>query len=104
MDFYNQHLDIKRVMVALSGDLFCSNEPGLFKWIHESILNGGDPYFHLPDLLPYIETHDQATEDFKDPELWHRRAVLNVARVGRFSSDRTVREYAEGIWNVKPVR
>jgi starch phosphorylase len=104
MDFYNQHLDIKRVMDALSSDLFCSNEPGLFKWIHESILNGGDPYFHLPDLLPYIETHDQATEDFKDPELWHRRAVLNVARVGRFSSDRTVREYAEGIWNVKPVR
>ena len=102
-DYYHQHHDIKRVMEAFNRDSFCRDEPDLFKWIYDAILKEGDTYFHLPDLLSYAETHERAATDFKDPELWYRRAILNVARVGRFSSDRTVKEYAEEIWNVEPV-
>jgi starch phosphorylase len=102
-DYYNKYSDVKRVMDAFKSDIFCMDEPGLFNWIYEDILEGGDIYLHLADLKSYCETHKRAASDFNDTGEWFRKAILNVARTGRFSSDRTIREYATEIWDVKPV-
>ena len=63
-----------------------------------------DRYFHLADLPSYIETHERAQLDFSDRENWSRRAMLNVARMGKFSSDRTIVEYAQDIWHLAGER
>ena len=97
------HPPVQRVMQALGSDMFCADEPGLFGWVLDIIFKQGDRYFHLADLPSYIDAHDAAEHDFSDRRLWARKAILNVARMGRFSSDRTIREYAEDIWGIKPV-
>ncbi len=99
-DYYTEDLEIKRIMESFNTDAFCPREPGLFQWIYRAILDGGDPYFHLADLPSYLEANDLAAQDFTNPELWYRKAILNVARVGKFSSDRVVREYATDIWGL----
>ena len=63
----------------------------------------GDPYFLLPDFQPYADAQSRVSAAWRDPEAWTRMSILNVARCGRFSSDRAIREYADRIWNVKPV-
>ena len=90
-------------MDTFVSDLFCPNEPGRFRWIYESVLDRGDSYFHLADLESYIETQDRVAQAFKDPAVWACKAILNVARTGKFSSDRAIAEYAREIWNLKPI-
>jgi starch phosphorylase len=97
---YEKHLILRRVLDALQGDLFCLGESGLFQWIFSKLLDGGDPYFHLADFIPYTRTQQQAAQDFQNREDWAKRAILNVARMGRFSGDRTVAEYAREIWEI----
>ena len=99
-EIYDNDARIRRVIDALSSDRFCSsNEFGLFRWVYETMVYR-DRYFHLADLPSYIETHERAQQDFIDQENWARRAMLNVARMGKFSSDRTIREYANDIWHL----
>lgn len=93
---------LRRVMEALASDRFCPDEHGLFRWIVDEILDRGDRYFHMADLPSYIETSQRAVADYQVPALWANKAILNVARTGYFSSDRTVREYARDIWQIKP--
>lgn len=102
-DYYDRSPVIKRVMDSFDSDIFCPDEPGLFKWIYESILNGGDWYFHLADLESYIKTHEKAATEFRRRPIWAKKAILNVARIGKFSSDRTISEYAEEIWNIESI-
>ena len=92
---------IKRVADAFSSSLFCREEPGLFAWILQTILDPDDAHYHLADLPAYIGAHEKAGEAFCDRDKWARMSILNVARIGKFSSDRTVREYARDIWDVK---
>ncbi|MEM7016524.1 MAG: glycogen/starch/alpha-glucan phosphorylase [Pseudomonadota bacterium] len=99
--YYQRSDMIRRVMDSLKSDLFCPNEPGLFMSIFDTLLHGGDYFFYLADLESYAETHMQAAQDFRKTHDWTRRAILNVARMGKFSSDRTIREYAEDIWKIK---
>jgi starch phosphorylase len=99
-DYYHHYSGIRRVMDALHGDLFCPNEPGLFRWIFQRLLNEGDEYFHLADFPSYIETHEKVEMEYRNSTSWAKKAVLNVARMRRFSSDRTVLEYAREIWNL----
>lgn len=94
---------IRRVMDTFLNDLFCMEEPGLFRWIFDSLVHHGDPFFHLADLPSYIETHERVAQDYLQPEVWTHKAILNVARIGKFSSDRTVLEYARDIWYIHPV-
>jgi starch phosphorylase len=101
---YESNPIIQRVMDTFRTDLFCPHEPGLFRWIFDSLVHHGDYYFHLADLPSYIETQEHAAHEYLQPELWTRKAILNVARIGKFSSDRTVQEYARDIWYIKPVR
>ncbi|HUR55121.1 MAG TPA: glycogen/starch/alpha-glucan phosphorylase, partial [Gemmataceae bacterium] len=101
-EYYRDRPMIRRVLDTLKDDRFSTNQPGLFKWVFDS-LTGEDRYFHLADLEDYAATQHRAATEYRDVNLWTRKAILNVARTPVFSSDRTIREYAEGIWNVKPV-
>jgi len=92
---------LKRILDTFCANRFCPNEPGLFDWLHQALLHHGDPYFHLADLPSYIEAQERAGEDFKAPSAWARKATLNIARIGKFSSDRTIREYAREIWGLE---
>ena len=95
---------VKRVMDAFNSDMFCHGEPGLFRWIFDAIMHQGDEYFHLADLPSYIDAHEAVEASYSRKEEWATKAILNVARIGKFSSDRTIRQYAEEIWGIKPMK
>jgi starch phosphorylase len=80
---------------------FSKYESGVFAPIIDTLLTHGDYYMHLADLKSYGEAHQRLGELYADPEAWARKAILNVAGSGKFSSDRTIAEYAADIWNVK---
>jgi len=92
---------ISRIMAVIAGGRFSPKEPSLFRGIHDSIM-GGDPYFLLADLGSYIETQADAARQYNDSDLWTRKSIINVARSGKFSSDRTISDYAADIWHIEP--
>jgi len=94
--------NLKRVMDSFESDVFCRDEPGLFKWIYEYLVLNGDVYFNVADFESYRETQALAGAEYRKREEWARKAILNVARMGKFSSDRTISEYAGDIWSVGP--
>jgi starch phosphorylase len=100
-DYYHRFPQVRRVMDAFRDDVFCAAEPGLFQWIYHRALNNEDPYFHLADLLPYIGIQDEIETQYQDPDCWTKKAILNVARSGKFSSDRAILDYNRLIWNKK---
>src|SRR5436305_6119557 len=100
-ELYSNNPSLRRVMDSLASDRFCPDEQGLFRWIMDEILDRGDRYFHMADLPSYIEASRRAENDYQEGSTWARKALLNVARVGRFSSDRTIREYARDIWGIR---
>ena len=87
-------------MDALASDRFCPNEHGLFRWIFDELVHRGDRYYHIADFPAYVETQALIDSEYLDEEIWWRKAILNVARIGKFSSDRTVTEYARDIWHI----
>lgn len=100
-EYYRCYPEVRRIVDAFTSNLFCPHEPGLFTWIARMLLDEGDRYVHLADLPAYIDTQQAVGEEFKRPLLWARKAILNVARIGKFSSDRTVLEYAQDIWHIQ---
>jgi starch phosphorylase len=92
---------VKRVVDSFSSNLFCPDEPDLFAWISASVLDANDEHFHMADFAPYVEAQKNAGDAFGDQDRWARMAILNVAGMGKFSSDRTAREYAREIWGIK---
>ncbi len=102
-DIYNGNDRIRRMMDSFNSNLFCVEEPGLFRWIFDAVIDQGDRYFHLADLQSYLDACAKAEQDFLHTPEWARKAILNVARTGKFSSDRTIREYARDIWNIKRI-
>jgi starch phosphorylase len=102
-DYYECDPRVKRVAEALRSPVFCPHEPDLFAWLYRAILDEHDAYVHLADLPAYLEAQDRAGAAFHDRAGWARMAILNVARIGKFSSDRTVEEYARDIWDIKRV-
>ncbi|HSK45195.1 MAG TPA: glycogen/starch/alpha-glucan phosphorylase [Candidatus Binatia bacterium] len=106
-EIYHKDATVRRVVDCLSSNLLCPDEPGLFRWIVDELLDRGDRYFHLADLSSYIEASHRAEKDYREPDVWTAKSILNVARTGFFSSDRTIAEYARDIWNIQtavPVR
>jgi glycogen phosphorylase len=101
---YRQDREIKAVIDAIAGGTFSPGQPRLFQPVVDSLLNGGDPYLCLADFADYVRCQDDVSKAWQDPERWTRMAVLNVARMGKFSSDRSIHEYAEDIWGVTPVK
>lgn len=103
-EYYHAHPEIRLVIDSFGDDLFCPSEPGLFHWIYHRIMNEEDTYFHLPDLLSYIGIQEKIEEEYRNPPLWTQKAIFNVARSGKFSSDRAISDYAELIWKAGAVR
>ena len=103
-DYYARDPRVKRVADTFSSNLFCPNEPDLFTWIFANILDANDEHLHLADFTSYSEAHQRAGDAYCDRGRWTRMAILNVARSGKFSSDRTISEYAKEIWDVRGSR
>jgi starch phosphorylase len=101
-EIYNSDQEIRLAMEFIERDFFSMLEPGILRPLTQALLSGGDWYMLLADLRDYIQTQEQVDETYQDRDEWFRRAVINVARAGKFSADRTVREYASQIWHVDP--
>ncbi len=94
---------LKRVIDSLQDDSFCKDEPSIFDPIVQTLLEQGDTYLHLADFRSFIEASARIDELYLKPEEWAKKALINVARIGKFSSDRTIREYANQIWEIEPT-
>jgi starch phosphorylase len=99
---YENEPETRAALNLIFSDHFSRNEPGVFAPIRDALLTHGDYYMHLADLTSYIQAQERLGELYRDPRAWARKAILNVAGSGKFSSDRTIAEYASGIWGVKP--
>jgi glycogen phosphorylase len=99
-DYYNQNHELKQVLDMISGGFFSLQEPNRYQAIIDNLLNNGDNYLLLADYASYIACQDEVSKTYQDQEEWSRRAILNVARMAKFSSDRTISEYAKNIWHV----
>jgi glycogen phosphorylase len=102
-EIYHNDATVRRVVDCLGSNRLCPDEPGLFRWIVDELLDRGDRYFHLADLSSYIEASHRAEKDYREPDVWTAKSILNVARTGFFSSDRTIAEYGRDIWNIRPA-
>lgn len=106
-DIYNMNSDVRGVLnMLINGTLDKDTE--LFREIYDSLLNGyngarPDEYFVLKDFASYAEAQDRVDKAYRDKDKWAKMAILNTAHSGKFSSDRTIQEYADDIWNLKPV-
>jgi starch phosphorylase len=98
-DYYDANPHLKRVLDELASDRFCPSEPGLFRWVRDVLLNRDD-YFLMADFGEYTKTQTEVSKQYQDTTAWTRKAILNVARIGMFSSDRAVAEYAREIWHL----
>lgn len=92
---------LKRVMDAIKSDLFCKDEPALFHHIYDNLVEHGDYYLHFADFASYAKCQQKIGMDYKNRDKWVVKSLLNVARTGMFSSDRTIKEYAGEIWNIE---
>jgi len=94
--------ETRAALDLISSDHFSRNEPGVFTPLCDLLLTHGDHYMHLADLKSFLEADQRLVNLYRDPEAWIRKAILNVASSGKFSSDRTISEYASDIWKVEP--
>jgi starch phosphorylase len=99
---YENERETRDALDLLFNDHFSRDEPGIFQPFRETLLDLGDYYMHLADLTSYAEAQQRLGELYTDPDAWARKAIINVASSGKFSSDRTIAEYAAEIWNVAP--
>ena len=93
--------EIHAAIDLIESDHFSRNERGVFRPLLDMLLDG-DRFMHLADLTAYVEAHERVERLHADPDAWTRKAIANVAASGRFSSDRTIAEYAAEIWKVEP--
>ena len=99
---YENEPETRRALDLIFSDHFSRHEPGVFNPIREALMTHGDYYMHLADLRSYGETQERLGHLYADPQGWANKAILNVAGSGKFSSDRTIAEYARDIWRVTP--
>jgi starch phosphorylase len=99
---YDHEPETRAALDLIFSDHFSRNEPGVFAPLRDTLLTRGDHYMHLADLASYLDADRRLGELYADPEAWARKAILNVAGSGKFSSDRTITEYAAEIWQAKP--
>jgi len=99
-EHYERDPAARRVLDALASNLFCPREPGLFRWIRDALLDPADAHVHLADFPSYLQSHADAGAAYTRTGTWARKAILNVARIHNFSSDRTIAEYARDIWHL----
>ncbi len=101
-DYYWGNEELRAVIDWLSSDYFTGNSED-FSAIRHSLLDGGDPYLVLADYAAYVKAQGEVDAAYRNQDAWVKKAILNTARMGKFSSDRTIKQYAEGIWKLEPV-
>jgi starch phosphorylase len=94
--------ETRAALELVFSDHFCVEEPGIFAPLRDVLITHGDRYMHLADLGSYLEADRRLNDLYAQPQSWARKAVLNIAASGRFSSDRTISEYASDIWHAAP--
>jgi glycogen phosphorylase len=99
---YENEPETRAALDLIFSNHFSRNEPGVFEPLREMLLTSGDHYMHLADLTSYCQAHERLGALYADPGAWAGKAILNVASSGKFSSDRTIAEYASDIWKAKP--
>ncbi|MGJ3241334.1 MAG: glycogen/starch/alpha-glucan phosphorylase [Opitutales bacterium] len=102
-DYYHRNQELRDVVNWLCSDTFTPGEKNAFRPIRESLLEKGDPFFVLADYEAYVKAQEAVDLAYRDRKRWARMAILNTARVGKFSTDRTITEYARDIWNLEPL-
>jgi starch phosphorylase len=94
--------ETRRALDLIRSGAFDRGEPGVFAPVLDALLTHGDHYMHLADLTPYVRAQEQVGALYQQPDAWARKAALNVGHAGRFSSDRTIAEYAADVWGAEP--
>ena len=103
-DYYEKDEELHQVLTQIASGLFSPQDPGRYRNLFDSLVNFGDHYQLLADYRSYVDTQDKVDALYRKPDEWQRRAAKNIAGMGYFSSDRTIQEYADEIWNISPVR
>ncbi len=102
-DYLQNDTELKRVIGLIDSNHFCPNEPGLFRPILATLFEGGDKYMVLADYRSYVDAQGAVDRLYRDEDEWTKKSILNTANMGKFSSDRSIKEYAERIWGIKPL-
>jgi glycogen phosphorylase len=99
---YDQNAALRGVLDLIGSDVLASGEPNLFRPLLDGLL-WHDPFMLLADYQSYVDCQDEVSALWRDPDAWTRKSILNVARMGKFSSDRSIRDYCDRVWGVKPL-
>jgi starch phosphorylase len=102
-DYYQGNADLKGVIDLINSGFFAHGDTELFRPLTENLLHQ-DPYLLLADYQSYLDCQEKVSQAYQDPQHWTKMAILNVARMGKFSSDRSIREYCQEIWNIESVQ
>ena len=102
-DYYNTHENVHRVIDSLRNG-YWSSDPNEFRLIYNDILTQNDEFFVLADFNAYVNAQENVEARYRDSQRWARTMLINIAKSGYFSSDRTIRQYAEEIWDLKPIQ
>tara|TARA_R110002126_G_scaffold227147_2_gene371783 strand:- start:29122 stop:31602 length:2481 start_codon:yes stop_codon:yes gene_type:complete len=103
-DYYNGNYELKKVLDQIRTGFFCPEDPTLFQPIIDTLLHKGDYFMVMADYEAYVKKQEEVEALYKDQSEWNRKAILNVAKIGKFSSDRTILDYNDEIWRTKPVK
>ncbi len=103
VSIYEKNPVVKRIVDSIGQGMFSYGDKGLFQSIVDDLLNENDPYLLLLDLESYLDCQETIGREFRNTSLWTEKSILNVARMGKFSSDRTIKEYARDIWGIEDV-
>ncbi|SCW52075.1 starch phosphorylase [Lachnospiraceae bacterium C10] len=108
MDIFNSDQDIRKVLMQLVNGFYSPDDPEMFRDIYNSLLNTqctqfADTYFNLKDFRSYADTQDRISKTYQDEAKWAKMALLNIANVGKFSSDRTIQDYVDEIWHLDHI-
>src|SRR4051794_7926957 len=101
---YDNEPETKAALDLIFSNHFSRNEPGIFEPLRSTLLTGGDFYMHLADLKSYLDADARLADLYTRNDEWARKAILNIAGSGKFSSDRTIAQYASDIWQATPCK
>jgi len=101
--YYNEDPELKQAIDMIGAGYFSPSEPNLFHPLLNALFKDGDYFMVLADYAAYVKCQEQVSKEYSDQRLWAKKSILNVANMGKFSSDRTIREYAQEIWKAKPI-
>lgn len=102
--YYESNQELRQALDMIGGGFFAKDQPDLFRPVVDALCSWNDQYMRLADYESYIKCQERVSRTYRDTRSWTRMSILNVGGMGKFSTDRTIREYADEIWGVTPVR